>query len=201
VARIRRDIELTRAELSDTLGELQDRLRPKAILNQAGSALTEAVGSRAQFVAGYVQVHPKPAAMAVGGLIWWLAKYRRNVTRGLPVLGVAAAATAGYHFWNEARASNGTQWSGDDDGDEGISLPEWEDDVEDPRRAAGEFADTMKRVMHERPIAVGLVALAAGALAGFAFPVGQSEQRVLDTARHRLVDAASRAAGAALMPY
>lgn len=49
-ARIREQIEQTRAQVSGTIEELQDRLRPQHLVHQAGEAVREAVTSRVQSV-------------------------------------------------------------------------------------------------------------------------------------------------------
>lgn len=89
-ARIRQQIEATRAQVSGTIGELQDRLRPQHLAQQAGDAVREAVTSRVQSVvdsatdtgrrvvaktrrsarqlSSQVQARPGVAAGAVAGL-------------------------------------------------------------------------------------------------------------------------------------
>ena len=86
-ARIREQIEHTRANLSGTIEELQDRLRPEHLVSQAGDAMRDAVEqkvktmvntasntatrvaeqarSSAESLTYQVQSHPLPAALAV----------------------------------------------------------------------------------------------------------------------------------------
>jgi ElaB/YqjD/DUF883 family membrane-anchored ribosome-binding protein len=91
---IRSDIERTREEMTETLGEIQDRLRPDHLLHQAKETVTNAAsakarqimhsaGDTAQTVAdqaqyaqresmNYMRSHPTQMALLAGGLTWWL---------------------------------------------------------------------------------------------------------------------------------
>jgi len=95
---IRGEIERTRVEMSETLGEIQDRLRPDHLLQQARDGVTEAAagkvrtmmhsaGETAQTVATrardtgshlarYAQTHPLHVAIAVGAVTWWMLRNR-----------------------------------------------------------------------------------------------------------------------------
>lgn len=97
-AEIKSEIERTRVEMSDTLGELQDRLRPDHLLQQARDGVTNAatgkvktmmhsagetasmVASRTRdagsYVADYATTHPVRVAVAVGALTWWMLRGR-----------------------------------------------------------------------------------------------------------------------------
>lgn len=99
---IKREIERTRSEMSDTIGEIQERLRPDHLLQQAKDGVREAatgkvkdmmqtagetasvaaeqargVGSR---VAWYAQEHPLYVALAVGALTWLALRRRGSET-------------------------------------------------------------------------------------------------------------------------
>jgi ElaB/YqjD/DUF883 family membrane-anchored ribosome-binding protein len=95
---IKHEIERTRVEMSETLGEIQDRLRPDHLLQQARDGVTQAaagkvrnimssagetastVATRARgagnYVADYAIEHPIYIAMAVGALTWWMLRGR-----------------------------------------------------------------------------------------------------------------------------
>lgn len=97
-ARIREQIEHTREHMSGTIGELQERLRPEHLIQQAGDAARDAVEqkvrvmmdtasntaqraveqarSSAETLTHQIQSHPVTAAMAVAGLAWWMARER-----------------------------------------------------------------------------------------------------------------------------
>ncbi len=97
-AEIKGEIARTRVEMSETLGELQDRLRPDHLLQQARDGVTNAAtgkvktmmhsaGETASMVAGrtrdagnyiadYATTHPLHVAVAVGTLTWWMLRGR-----------------------------------------------------------------------------------------------------------------------------
>jgi len=118
-ARIREQIEHTRADLSGTIEELQDRLRPEHLVSQAGDAMRDAVEqkvrtmvntasntasrvadqarSSAESLSHQMQSHPLPTALAIGGLAWWMTRRRSSydyddgsASRVLPALAVGA---------------------------------------------------------------------------------------------------------------
>lgn len=95
---IKHEIERTRVEMSETLGEIQDRLRPDHLLQQARDGVTHAAtgkvktmmnsagetvsaaASRARnagsYVADYATAHPLHVALAVGAATWWMLRGR-----------------------------------------------------------------------------------------------------------------------------
>jgi ElaB/YqjD/DUF883 family membrane-anchored ribosome-binding protein len=97
-AEIKSEIERTRVEMSETLGQIQERLRPDHLIQQAKDTVTEAAtgkvrnimhsaGETATMVAdqtkyagrtaaGYVRTHPVQMAILAGGVTWWLLRGR-----------------------------------------------------------------------------------------------------------------------------
>lgn len=97
-AGIKREIARTRAEMSDTLGELQERLRPSHVIQQAKDTVAEAAtgkmrnimnsaGETAAMVADqtkyagrsaadYACAHPVQMALVAGGVTWLLLRAR-----------------------------------------------------------------------------------------------------------------------------
>ena len=97
---IKHEIERTRIEMSETLGEIQDRLRPDHLLQQARDGVTQAaagkvknimttaretasnVGSRARgagtYVADCATEYPIATALTVGALTWWMLRGRNG---------------------------------------------------------------------------------------------------------------------------
>lgn len=122
-ARLRADIEDTRAQMSGTIGELSDRLRPEHLAERATTAVKQAVSNRVrgvaesasdvakdaaskaragvERVAEQARLYPVPASMAVGSAGWYLMRRRRRArydadrSAGL-LTGIAAGALAYY---------------------------------------------------------------------------------------------------------
>ncbi len=184
-AGIKREIEKTRVEMSETLGELQERLQPSHLMQQAKDTMTEAAtgkmrnimhsaGERATMVADqtryagrnvadYVRTHPVQMAMLAGGVPWWLLRGRDRS-----------------NDW--AGASEG--WQNADYGDDyGDSRP--------LRDRAGEYASTAKD-------AVGEYAAAAKNTVGeYAASARQAVGDAAESARYAAQHASERASAAA----
>ncbi len=99
-AEIKNEIERTRVEMSETLGEIQERLRPDHLIQQAKDTVAEAAtgkvrnimhsaGETATMVADqtkyasrsladYVRMHPVQMALVAGGVTWWLLRDRNR---------------------------------------------------------------------------------------------------------------------------
>jgi ElaB/YqjD/DUF883 family membrane-anchored ribosome-binding protein len=97
-ADIKHEIERTRVEMSETLGEIQERLRPDHLIQQARDGVKEAAADKARSImqsagetaatvayqargagdslASYVRQHPVQVAVAVGAFTWWMLRSR-----------------------------------------------------------------------------------------------------------------------------
>lgn len=95
---IRSEIERTRVEMSETIGQIQDKLSPDYLLQQAKNGVKEAatekvrnimhsagekahtVATRARgagdYFAGYAAAHPIRLALTVGAVTWWMLRSR-----------------------------------------------------------------------------------------------------------------------------
>jgi ElaB/YqjD/DUF883 family membrane-anchored ribosome-binding protein len=134
-ARIREEIEHTRANLSGTIGELQDRLSPENLVSQAGDAMRGAVEqkvktmvntasntasrvaeqarSSAESLSSQVQSHPLPSALALGGLAWWLMRsrrpsYRHDDAAMSGILPAVAVGALGYYLLSHRMLEQGS---------------------------------------------------------------------------------------------
>ena len=97
-AEIKSEIERTRVEMSETLGEIQERLRPDHLIQQAKDTVADAATGKvrnimhsagetatmvadqtkyaSRSVADYVREHPVQVALLAGGVTWWLLRGR-----------------------------------------------------------------------------------------------------------------------------
>ena len=95
-AEIKHEIERTRVEMSETLGEIQERLRPEHLIQQAKTTVTDAatgkvrdmmesasetatvVADQTRYagrnVVDYARTHPVQMALLAGGLTWWMLR-------------------------------------------------------------------------------------------------------------------------------
>jgi ElaB/YqjD/DUF883 family membrane-anchored ribosome-binding protein len=99
-AEIKSEIARTRVEMSETLGEIQERLRPDHLIQQAKDTVTDAAAGKvrnimhsagetatvvadqtryaSRNVADYVRMHPVQMALIAGGITWWLLRNRTS---------------------------------------------------------------------------------------------------------------------------
>jgi ElaB/YqjD/DUF883 family membrane-anchored ribosome-binding protein len=99
-AEIKSEIARTRVEMSETLGEIQERLRPDHLIQQAKDTVTDAATGKvrnimhsagetativadqtryaSRSVADYVRMHPVQMALIAGGITWWLLRSRNT---------------------------------------------------------------------------------------------------------------------------
>lgn len=97
-AAIKREIEQTRIEMSETIGEIQERLRPEHLLQQAKDGVREAATGKVKNImnsasetaydaaqrargygnqlAWYAREHPIRMAVTAGVIAWWIMRGR-----------------------------------------------------------------------------------------------------------------------------
>lgn len=230
---IERDIDHTRAEMSETLDAIGARFQPDYIKEQAKDAIRSTARDAGTTMLDTIKDNPVPAIIAGLSIGWLVAKggeserdryyraryeddyYRRygrypEYRTGYPPRGRYETYPTGYD----------RSYAGGDD----QSLKDRAGDVADEARhkaqqaktkashaadqatgRAQEFADDaryygrraenwLERQMHESPLTMGAVALAAGALVGLAVPETRKEDewmgRQSDRLKHQAKDAA-----------
>lgn len=213
----RTEIERTRADMSETVDAIQERLSPQNIKEQAKDRVKEATVGRARDaksgIVETVRANPLPAALTGIGLGWLLMSARRQ--------GAAQPRYRDYRPTNEyAPAAREYPLDEGYDGDGGTSAGEAlgrardkvgetatqaQDKAEDlggqardragrlgeqARRAGGGF----RRMLDENPLAVGAVAVGAGAAIGLAIPETSKEHEVMGEARDNVVEKAQEKA-------
>jgi ElaB/YqjD/DUF883 family membrane-anchored ribosome-binding protein len=222
--RIRRDMDQTRAEMGRTIDELQVRLNPELLKEQAKDAAYDAtigrVGNMVQNAGdqikdtgnGFVQSikdNPLPAAIAALSIGWLFMRARSQAT-----------TTERYDVAFEPDESS--EYEGiETAGSEGPSVKERIGEKTDElKERAGRVADKAQariqnvaqraevrgrevsnRVQHtfmDNPLAVGLGVVAVGLAIGLALPITQKEDELMGDARDRLLDKAQQAAHGAL---
>ena len=203
---IKSEIEKTRVEMSETLGEIQDRLRPDHLLQQAKDGVKEAAAGKARSImnsageraadvayrakgvgenlSAYAQQHPIRIAVTIGALAWWMLRSRDRSSE-----------------WYGA--ADTSSW--DDDGgmsyDDGMSYA----DGRSLRSRVGEYAATAKGVVGEYASSaretVGEYASTAAQAAGeYAATAREAAGEYAVAARDRAIrasESARRAAGTA----
>jgi ElaB/YqjD/DUF883 family membrane-anchored ribosome-binding protein len=121
-AEIKSEIERTRAEMSNTIGEIQERLSPDHLIQQAKDTVSEAatgkvrnimhsasetaqmVAEETQYagrsVASYVRTHPVQMALLAGGITWWML---RNADRSYELEGASEGWDSDRQMYGEGQ--------------------------------------------------------------------------------------------------
>jgi len=200
-AEIRADIEETRAEMGGTLTELGDRLDPGNLMNQAKENVREATIGRVEetakgvsdMVMDTIKRNPVPAALAGAGLALLWANRSSGDKHG------DDRAQYGYARYDAGRESGATgpdigdrigqrvEGVGDAVGGAASQVGETVGQVgQAAGQAAGQMGTQLDRFMQASPLAMGAVALGAGAVIGALVPETPQEREVLGDASRQI---------------
>ena len=205
VAEIRADIEDTREEMGGTLNELGDRLEPGHLVNQVKENVREATIGRveetakgvSEMVMDTIKRNPVPAALAGAGLaLLWANRSqgpRGNTTSYGSGYGYQSRPATMYEGAAQGIGSKALNAASTVTGAVGSV-------AEGAQQATGEVVDrageTAQQVgfkldsfMQSSPLAVGAIAIGAGALVGSIVPETKQEREVLGDASRQVTSA------------
>jgi hypothetical protein len=219
-AEIRAEIEETREEMGGTLNELGDRLEPGNLVQQAKDNVRDATIGRVEetargmsdMVMDTIKRNPIPAAIAGAGLaMLWMNRsngngsYRSGATKpdgyggqydrsgqGGPGIGQKAGEVAGT-VGDTFGSAVGTVKDGAGDAVSTVA--------HGATNAVDEVGWRLDTFMQANPLAMGAIAVGAGALAGTIIPetpqeqqfMGDASRQVADTVRQTVDDVATKA--------
>lgn len=208
VAEIRNDIEATRAEMSETVDALQEKLNPEHIKEQVVDSVREATIGRAEnmvssasetvrgtgtSIVDRITDNPIPAAMVGIGIGWMLLN---NSNR---------AAVAKYQAQSRAKdisrdVSDNVQFKAMQVQEKAGELAEHAQDqaghlAERAHDQVEHVASQSHQLMESSPLIAGALAIALGAAAGFLVPETSRENELMGPTRDRLLDQAKEMAG------
>ncbi|HEX7197610.1 MAG TPA: DUF3618 domain-containing protein [Candidatus Limnocylindria bacterium] len=205
VAEIRAEIEETRLEMGGTLNELGDRLEPSHLVEQAKENVREATIGRVEetakgmsdMVMETIKRNPIPAALAGAGLAMLWA----NRTPGTNGHRTTQYGT-GYGYQSRPAAMYGTDQGSEGLGSKAKDVASTVGDTvgsaaETAQQATGEVmsraGQTVEQVgwkadrfMQANPLAMGAIAIGAGALIGSLAPETTHERQLLGDASRQL---------------
>ena len=194
---IKHEIERTRVEMSETLGEIQDRLRPDHLLEEARGRVTGAAAGKMRNIMSSASETASTMATRARGAGNYMADYALDHP-----IRMAIAAGAVTWFMLRGRSSSATEWYGESDTD-------WDDsEVMAPgenrslRDKVGEYASTARETVGEYASTardtVGEYASSARDTVGeYASSARQAAGEYADSARESARAAAIRARSAA----
>lgn len=208
---IQGEIAHTRAELSETIDALQDKLRPGNIVSDATekvkTATTERVRSMADTASGTAQEmwegarqNPIPALMIGAGVAWMLLERTRRRGNGRhheraewseyssPRYGARDETDEYYR-----RSPGARGWSEQHSTVQGMSR--WAREAgSEARQTARRAQNGLQRMMNQNPLLVGAAAMLVGAAVGASLPETEKENEWMGEARDSVVDRAQEVA-------
>ena len=176
VAASRAEIERTRTDMSETVDAIQNKLSPQNLKEQAKEQATGTAKGAGSTIMQTIRENPLPAALTGIGLGWLFMSARKQSASG-PSGGqsVSQAQERAGQVANQAQdrmSQLGSQAQGQ------------------AQRAKGGF----QRMLQENPLAVGALAVGAGAAVGLAIPQTAKEHEAMGEARDTLVERAQEKA-------
>lgn len=215
-AEIRADIEEARVEMGGTLQELGDRLEPANLMDQAKENVREATIGRVEetakgmtdMVMETVRQNPIPAALAGAGLaLLWMNRStgddggRHEGPRYSPYYGTTASYGQRPSDWREQQGGGGAgigERAGEIGSQIGSRAGELGENVTGTvgqvgQNVQGAVGQGMReanwrfdRILQNAPLALGAIALGAGAMVGAIVPETRREQEMLGDASRQM---------------
>ena len=204
VAQNRTEIERTRADMSETVDAIQERLSPENLKEQAKAQAKDTAREAGSGFVARIKQNPVPAAMVGIGLGWLLMSgreessgqqrfqdgpyyYERSGGRSYPSYYEESSGSSvgqGQDRTGEA-ASQARDRVGQISGQAQERASQLGSQAQDrAQRAEGGF----QQMLQENPLAVGALAVGLGAAVGFSFPETDKENQVMGEARDSLVE-------------
>jgi hypothetical protein len=171
-AEIRAEIEETRLEMGGTLNELGDRLDPGNLMDQAKENVREATIGRVEetakgmsdMVVETIKSNPIPAAIAGAGLAMLWANRKGTNGNGHTIAGRYSSTYPAANYGDQSGGQVG----------------------QNVGQTAGQVGSQLDRFMRSSPLAMGAIAIGAGAVLGGLLPETPQEQKMLGDASREL---------------
>jgi ElaB/YqjD/DUF883 family membrane-anchored ribosome-binding protein len=214
----RAEIERTRADMSETVDAIQERLSPENLKEQTKDRVKEATVGRAQEtgsgIVETIRANPLPAALTGIGLGWLLVSARRSGSSGQPsyrdraygyppryedrgVSGSSAGQALGRARDSVGETASRAQEKVGDAASEaqdraGEVASRAQDRVsnlaDQARHQARRAGGGFQRMVRENPLTMGALAIGTGAAVGLAIPQTTREHEAMGEARDNLVE-------------
>ncbi len=202
IVETRVEIEQTRADMSETIDAIQERLSPQNVKEQVkttvqdattkardraqGAIVERAQGARSTMIQTIKQ-NPMPAALTAVSL-GWLVVSGRTESSGQGSDGSSSSQTAGQtHGKARETASHARDRVRQTAGQAQQQVSQLGNQAQNrARRVKGGF----QRMLQENPLAVGAIAVGLGAAVGLAIPETSKENQMMGETRDSLVEKA-----------
>ncbi len=202
---IRRDVEETRAEMSETIDALQERLNPDTLKQEAKGAIRGATVGRAEEMVSTAQHRAEDVMSATQERAKGASSGVVETIRQNPLPAALAGVGLGLLIMESRKSSSQSQSSsqvqeragqamGTAQQKTGQLTSQVQHGVQDVSRQAQQGMSQFQRMLHERPLAVGAVALGLGAAVGLAVPETEKEDQLLGQVRDQAMHKAGQMA-------
>lgn len=173
-AALERDLQARRQHISQLVGALEDRLSPGQVFDRVWTASKDSTGEFARNLGHAVKANPMPTLLTAAGMAWLYAAKDRD-----------SAEAAAYSDDQHARPL-------------GEARDKAHHAAQSLRQRAHRTRMGAQELFDDNPLAVGAMAVAAGALLGALLPETRREDEMMGNARDRLRDRAEAASDSAL---
>ncbi len=207
-AAIRADISQTRQRISHDLDELGEKLNPQNVKAQIKDGVREATIGRVEQMAREtgdgmmrtIRSNPIPAAMAGVGLAWLFMSRGSGRSSRSPATSYSGAASGSGYSDRTYDAESGRYESGEsrfggvaDTMKEKVSgiTEQAQEKVTEVTKTGGAQVRRIEDTFFENPLAMAVVAIAAGLAVGLISPETSAERRVLGEASTEIRDKVS----------
>lgn len=200
VQQIKAEISDNQAEIQQTVAEIQDRLSPANLKDQAATTVREAATDFREATIGKVQHmmngnNQIPFALIGIGAAWLLANRRSSDDQW----NSSGNYGSGQSAWGDDRSRSnyrnpGTSGSSTTGEWKAAASEKAEELSDGARRVANQARNRWESMLNNNPMAIGIAALAAGAVIGASLPQTDVENEYLGETRDQLIDSAREVA-------
>lgn len=202
-AEIRQDIDRTRADMSETLDAIQDRLRPSSMVSRAAHQAKETATDKVRQLgqvfqrdrsfddgtANYgrngfidrVRDNPVPAAIAAASIAW-IAFGGRTRRQHQPYSAYRHTAYGESNMdMNASSSETDSDWTGQARGSLDRTASQWRGTAQDMRYRGRQFT-------YQNPMTTGFIAMLGGLAIGLMLPETEREKELMGDARDSLIE-------------
>jgi ElaB/YqjD/DUF883 family membrane-anchored ribosome-binding protein len=200
VEALRGDMEDTRAQIGETLEQLEERLTPRSLANDAATAVKGAASRRMEQVMHTASERMNEMTERTRGAAGAIVERAGSNPWPAMVVGAGLGYLL-YRAFSEDEARSGASWNATTaeppfEGQSGRSIANRGGrQLARAGRRASTFASRGARMVRDNPIGFGIAALAAGAAVGLSAPETETENEWMGDTRDALIDRAKEMAG------
>jgi hypothetical protein len=173
-AELEREGDQRRASIDQTLNDIERELSPSKLLDRSMEYFRDHGGDFVREAGETVRNNPLPILLTAAGVVWLTA-----------AIASSRDSSRGRRKWNGDGGHIDTDMSSFDDFAEGHGYSSRNDGDSGQRYSSDSYVSQAEsaftRLVRDQPVALGAIALAAGALLGAALPMTSYENRLMNS--------------------